>query len=50
MGFGWVIRFIGFFDTACDYTLDYTVLSLSHTHMHANTHTSIVTSSLAVAW
>jgi hypothetical protein len=30
-GLGLVIRFIGLFDTVCDYTLQFTI---THTHTH----------------
>jgi hypothetical protein len=42
MGFGLVIVFIGLFDAACDYTLQFTVT-------HASVH-SLLQPPLAVAW
>jgi hypothetical protein len=46
-GFRLMTGFIALFDTARDYTLQYTVL---HTHTHTHTPVSTVTSSQAVAW
>jgi hypothetical protein len=50
-GFGWMTGFIGLFDTAHDYTLQFTVTH-THTHTHARTHTlvsTVSTSSCLVA-
>jgi hypothetical protein len=45
-GFELMIRFIGLFDTARDYTLQFTVTH-THTHTHTNVHSHIFTTA---AW
>jgi hypothetical protein len=43
-GFGLIIEFIGLFDTARNYTSQFTV---THTHTHTSVHSHVFT---AVAW